>query len=45
MRVIGAMAENIILGDVLTKNGKIIELDLIKGSNWNEEPLVFIKER
>jgi antitoxin component YwqK of YwqJK toxin-antitoxin module len=42
-RVIGAMAENIILGDVLTKNGKIIELNLIKGSRWNEEPLVFIK--
>jgi antitoxin component YwqK of YwqJK toxin-antitoxin module len=41
--VIGAMAENIILGNVLTKNGKIIELDLIKGSRWNEEPLVFIK--
>lgn len=42
-KVIGAMSENIILGDVLTKNGKIIELPLIRGSRWNEEPLAFIK--
>tara|TARA_B100001248_G_C27345060_1_gene438289 strand:- start:95 stop:1054 length:960 start_codon:yes stop_codon:yes gene_type:complete len=42
-KVIGAMSEKIILGDVVTKNGKIIELALISGSRWNEEPLAFIK--
>ena len=41
--VIGAMAENIILGNVRTKNGKVIELGLIRGTRWNDQPLTFIK--